>query len=60
MPPSDDDDLTVQEKLEFQARCSPTWRLPPVVVTPELGPLDDLGESEVVPFSAMAHFRPRD
>jgi hypothetical protein len=59
MPSSDDNDLTAQEKMEFQARCAPTWRLPPLVVTPEVGRLDDLGEDEVVPFSALAHFRPR-
>jgi hypothetical protein len=60
MPSSDDEKLTVQEEMEFAAWGSQTWRLPPVVVTPVVGTLDDLGEDEVVPFSALAHFWPRD
>lgn len=56
MPSSDEDDLSPQEELEYWARCAPSWRLPPVVLTPIVAPLDDLGEDEVVPFSAMAHF----
>lgn len=58
--PSSENDFTLQEELEFRARSSASWRLPPLQLVPEVGPLDEMGEDEVVPFSALAHFRPTD